>query len=105
MADFAVELESDVIRQARNITFASGGLGFQIIRFPPILCFGGDDDAVFYSTVLPVNILLVLGSTELVFIFYGLLKVSLQGSSPTVICFIWEGSAIVDISALFAWCL
>ena len=76
MADFAVNLESDVIRQARNITFTSGGLGFRIIRFPPILCSGSDSDAVFYSTVLPINILLVLGSTELVFIFYGLLKVS-----------------------------
>ena len=76
MANFAVDLESDVIRQARNITFASGGLGFQIIRFPPSVCSGGDSDAVFYSTVLPVNILLVLGSTELIFIFYALLKVS-----------------------------
>ena len=76
MAGFAVDLESDVIRQARNITFASGGLGFQMIRFPPIVCFGGDSDAMFYSAVLPINILLVLGSTELVFIFYGLFKVS-----------------------------
>lgn len=76
MADFAVDVKSDALLQSRNITFISGGLGFRFIRFPPQLCTGRDSNAVYYSTVLPVNILMFVGITEMVLIFYSIHKVS-----------------------------
>ena len=80
MVTFAVELESDEIRKSRNITFASGGMGYGLIRFPPILCTGRNKNAVFYALVLPINLILMYGITVLIFLFYSIHKVSLYNT-------------------------
>ena len=77
MVTFAVKLESDEIRKSKGITFASGGMGYGITRFPPILCVGTDKNAVFYALALPINLILVYGITVLIFLFYSIHKVSL----------------------------
>ena len=52
-----------------------GGLGFGIVRFPPILCAGRDSDTTFYSLILPLSIMLMVGITFVVFIFWIIHKV------------------------------
>ena len=53
-----------------------GGLGFGIVRFPPILCTGRDSDTMFYILILPVVLLLMVGMTILIVIFWIIHKVS-----------------------------
>lgn len=75
MADFAVDLESN---PSRNVSsFISGGLGYGQTRFPPILCTGSDRNAVYYSVVLPIDMILAVGCSLLVIIFWIVHKVSL----------------------------
>ena len=54
--------------------------GYTMGRFPPILCFGRDADATFYSLVLPLDIILGVGSNLLLFIFRKIHKV---GKDPS----------------------
>ena len=75
MAKFAADLQSDPLLQARNVTFLSGGLGYGQVRFPPVLCSGTDGDALYYSTILPINIMVIIGLTELVLLFRIIQKV------------------------------
>lgn len=77
MAEFAVRVDSDPILQLQNVTFASGGLGYASFRFPPILCTATSADVVFYALALPINIIVIIGVTELILIFWTLQKVSL----------------------------
>ena len=57
------------------VTFGVGE--FTITRFPPIVCLPNNEDATFYSIVLPVSILMATGVSLLVVVFYELLKVRL----------------------------
>ena len=77
MVTFAVELESDEIRKSRNITFASGGMGYKLNGIPPILCTGTNKNAVFYAVALPINLILIYGISVLIFLYYSIHKVSL----------------------------
>lgn len=52
-----------------------GTLGFGLTRFPPILCTGIDRDATYYSLVLPLNLILIVGMTELTVVFWIIHKV------------------------------
>ena len=49
--------------------------GYTITSFPPILCTGSDADATFYSLVLPITIILGIGASLLVLIFWAVHKV------------------------------
>lgn len=55
-------------------TFATGG--FTNTSFPPILCTGEDADASFYSLVVPLIVLLQVGVTLLIILFWTLHKVN-----------------------------
>ena len=55
-----------------------GGLGFGVIRFPPIICMGRHKDTTFYSLVLPLSIILMIGITLLIFVFWIIHKVRLN---------------------------
>lgn len=70
MAEFAVDLKTNTELQQRNVTFWSGGLGYLQIRFPPVLCAGRDGVAVYYTSVLPINIIVLVGLTELILLFW-----------------------------------
>ena len=76
MADFAVELNSNVELQSRNVSFISGGLGYGLIRSPPILCSATDRNTLYYSNVFPINIMVMVGMTELILVFRIVHKVS-----------------------------
>ena len=76
MADFAVDLKSDEVLKSHNVTFVSGGMGYGFSRFPPIICIGTDSDSVFYSLVLPLIILLAIGITIIILLFWFVHKVS-----------------------------
>ena len=76
MAKFAMDINSNEFLRSKNITFASGGLGYGQIRFPPVLCYGTDRNSVFYSLILLVNIILATGITFLILLFWLIHKVS-----------------------------
>lgn len=78
MADFAMDVKSNPAFRNMDITFVSGGLGFQILRFPPTLCSGRNPKVLYYSVLLPVNIIALIGITELIIIFYSVYKVIVQ---------------------------
>ena len=72
---------ADVHGQANNESspgelFLSGGLGFASPRFPAILCVGSNRNVVFYSLVLPIDLILAIGCTLLLIIFWSVHKVS-----------------------------
>lgn len=69
MVDFALELQSNVELQAANVTFVSGGLGFVINRFPPLLCYGYNGGVIFYGNILPLILIFIVGITELILLF------------------------------------
>ena len=54
-----------------------GGLGFGIVRFPPIFCQGRDKDTVFYTLILPIVVILLVGMTVLILIFWIIHKVGI----------------------------
>ena len=49
--------------------------GYTITSFPPIVCTGSDTDATFYSLVLPLIIIIIIGTSILLFIFWIIHKV------------------------------
>ena len=58
------------------VTFTTGDpSGFGMTRFPPILCTGLQTDSTFYSLVLPINILMIIGIPLLIIIFWTIHKV------------------------------
>ena len=62
------------------------GLGFGIIRSPPIFCLGTNADATFYSLVLPIIAILMVGLVMLITVFWIIHKVStyIGGSMSSV---------------------
>ena len=81
MAKFAVDLKTDAPLQQRNVTFLSGGLGYQQIRFPPVLCAGRDSGAVYYTSILPINLIVLAGLTELILLFWTVHRVCVTFST------------------------
>ena len=70
MAKFAVKVQKNTSNETSSTElFLSGGLGYTNARFPPLVCVGSDRDAVFYSTVLPLDLALAIGCTMLLIIF------------------------------------
>ena len=59
-----------------SVEAATGGLGFGITRFPPLLCTGRHADTTFYSLILPILVILMIGMTILLFIFWIIHRVS-----------------------------
>ena len=55
---------------------AKDGLGFGVIRSPPIFCLGTNADTTFYSLVLPIIAILMVGMVMLITIFWIIHKVS-----------------------------
>ena len=55
---------------------AKGGLGFGITRFPPLLCTGRHGDTTFYSLILPILTILMIGIPIVIIIFWIIHKVS-----------------------------
>ena len=78
LADFAVDIQTNAPLQQRNITFLSGGLGYRQIRFPAILCSGINSDAVYYTSILPINLIVIVGLTELILLFWTVHRVSVD---------------------------
>ena len=63
MADFAINLQGHSENSTSNQSFYSEGFGFIQARFPPLLCFGANENAVFYTLVIPLYIIIGLGCT------------------------------------------
>jgi len=79
MANFAVDAQKRATNETSGVKlFLSGGLGYTHARFPPILCAGSDSDAVFYSTVLPLDLALAIGCTMLLIIISHVHRVRLS---------------------------
>ena len=64
MASFAQQAKSDPA-----IEFVSGGFGFIFANFPPLVCHGRSKVVIFYSTILPITLLLAVGITFILLIF------------------------------------
>ena len=69
---FSAKLHMKSENSTSQVTFLSGGLGFRSTRFPPLLCISSDPDAMFYSLVLIVDLILASGCTLLLIIFWSL---------------------------------
>ena len=54
------------------------GLGFGMVRFPPILCAGREKNTTFHSLILPLCLILMVGISFLVYIFWIIHKASVQ---------------------------
>ncbi len=74
-----IPVVATMVQYSRGKSFGEaveGGLGFGVIRFPPILCTGRHQDTMFYALILPVVVLLMAGMTVLIVIFWIIHKVS-----------------------------
>ena len=76
MVDFSIDLQTNTVLQKMNVSFLSGGLGFSMYRFPPILCAGKNANVVYYSAILPINIIVIVGLTELIILLWTIHKVN-----------------------------
>ena len=100
MASFVKEVESDPVLQAMNVTAVSGGFGYRIFQFPPILCSGTNSGILYYSNAIPINIIMMVGIAQLIIIVWRIHKVIYSGgggggglgdmtvSSPQSSCFL-----------------
>ena len=57
--------------------FVSGGLGFGLSIYHPVLCFCTDRDVGFYSFVLPLEIFVGIGCSLLLITFWSIRRVSI----------------------------
>ena len=46
------------------------GLGFVIVTLPPLLCTGRNENVTFYSLILPILVILMVGMPVLIMIFW-----------------------------------
>ena len=67
---------SQYAHKRSSVEAATGGLGFGITRFPPLLCTGRHADTTFYSLILPLLVILMIGMTILLIIFWIIHRVS-----------------------------
>ena len=75
MSSFAKHVNTDT---TSNTTFLQGGLGFAPVRFPPLPCSGNSKVIIFYTNILPTDILMATGITFIVLIFWKVHRVSLK---------------------------
>jgi len=61
--------------QIQNITFWSGGMGYQILEFPPLTCSPLHYGISYYTLIMPMNIIYFVSGILLIFIFRHILKV------------------------------
>lgn len=73
MSSFAERVNSDT---SLDLDFLDGGLGFVTVRFPPLPCNGNNKVIIFYMNILPTDILLALGITFVILIYWLVHKVS-----------------------------
>lgn len=50
--------------------------GYQVSRFPPLFCVARDPPLIYYSLVMPMNVLIAIGVTMLTLIFWVVRRVS-----------------------------
>ena len=62
------------------LKFTGGKPGFNLVRFPPLPCTGSDTTVSFYSGVFPTDILVGIGITFVILIFWRVHKVSSKQS-------------------------
>ena len=53
----------------------NGGFGFGITRFPPLMCTGRHGNTIFYSLILPIIVLVIIGIALLAAVFWIIHKV------------------------------
>ena len=84
-----ISVVATMVQYSRGKSFGEaveGGLGFGVVRFPPILCTGWNQDTMFYALILPVVVLLMAGMTVLIVIFWIIHKVSQNSAIETMVC-------------------
>ena len=77
---FGVELQDEYKNSTasfRNDLFLSRGMGYISSRSPPLLCTGSDLDVIFYTIVLPIEVILAVGCTMMIIILWTVHRVSL----------------------------
>ena len=73
MADFAQEVQFHA--DSQGAAFVSGGLGFKIAQFTPIVCLGYSS-SVFYTILLPIILIFFIGIPQLMILFILVHRVS-----------------------------
>ena len=77
---FGVDLQDEYENSTasfRNNLFLSRGMGYISAISPPLLCTGSDLEVIFYTIVLPIEVILAVGCTMMIIILWTLHRVSL----------------------------
>ena len=77
---FGVDLQDEYKNSTasfRNNLFLSRGMGYISARSPPILCTGSDVEVIFYTLVLPMEVILAVGCTMMIIVLWTVYRVSL----------------------------
>ena len=85
MADFAEDIRKQPENSPLRLMFLSGGLGFRSTRFPALLCTGTNPDVVFYTLVLAGDLILAIGCTMLLVMFWSVHRIK-NKTSDTQVC-------------------
>lgn len=64
----------DVVQRAKGVDTV-GTVGFSLVRFPPIICSAMNRNAIYYSLILPINLIVPVGVTLLILVVWLLYKV------------------------------
>lgn len=94
VANSAADFDSDSFAAA-NVSFLNHGLGYSLTRFPPILCTGSNSDVIFYSVVMPIELVLAVGCSLLIVMFWTIHKVSPYSHIPPASFLLYSGTSPV----------
>ena len=72
---FIVDVRQPYFR-LQNVSYWSGGLGYQVVNFPPLTCSPLHYGVSYYTLIMPMNISYLTSGILLAFIFRHILKVS-----------------------------
>ena len=71
---FNVDVKQSFYR-VQNVTFWSGGLGYQTLQFPPLYCAPIHYGIAYYTLIMPMNIMFPISGTLLIFVLRKIWKV------------------------------
>ena len=73
---FVIDVQQPFYR-AQNVSFTSGGMGYQTVQFPPLFCSPINYAVAYIMQIMPMNIIFPVSGTLLIFILRHMWKVGL----------------------------
>ena len=77
MSKFAVDTRNEADNETSSLQlFLDGGLGYLNPRYPPLLCVASNRDVGFYSLILPLDVIQIIGTTCIIMLIWRIRRVS-----------------------------